>query len=58
VSYKMLIHLSQEIGLQDAVAPLSQSLREETAMVNFIMGNAPLLLRLMLPKLQASSGAG
>lgn len=54
VSYKMLIHLTQEIGLQDAVAPLSQSLREETAMVNFIMGNALLLLRLMLPKLEAS----
>jgi ferritin-like metal-binding protein YciE len=54
VSYKMLIHLAQEIDLQDAIAPLSQSLQEETAMVNFIMGNAPLLLRLMLPKLEAS----
>ena len=58
VSYKMLIHMAQEIGLPDAVAPLSKSLQEETAMVNFIMGNAPLLLRLMLPKLGASSDAG
>jgi ferritin-like metal-binding protein YciE len=53
VSYKMLIHMAQEIGLQEAVPALNKSLQEETAMVNFIMGNAPLVLRLMLPKLEA-----
>jgi ferritin-like metal-binding protein YciE len=53
VSYKMLIHIAQEIGLQEAVPALNKSLQEETAMVNFIMGNAPLVLRLMLPKLEA-----
>jgi ferritin-like metal-binding protein YciE len=57
VSYKMLISMAQEIGLQEAVPLLNKSLQEETAMVNFIMGNAPLVLRLMLPKLEAS-GAG
>jgi hypothetical protein len=39
--------------LQEAVPALNKSLQEETAMVNFIMGNAPLVLRLMLPKLEA-----
>lgn len=54
VSYKMLIYMAQETGLQEAVPLLTKSLQEETAMVNFIMGNAPLVLRLMLPKLEAS----
>jgi len=55
VSYKMLIHMAQEIGLQDVVPLLNKSVQEETSMVNFIMGNAPLVLRLMLPKLEAST---
>jgi ferritin-like metal-binding protein YciE len=54
VSYKLLIHMAQEIGLHDFIPALNKSLQEETAMVNFIMGNAPLVLRLMLPKLVAS----
>lgn len=54
VSYKMLIHMAQEIGLQDPIPALNKSLHEETSMVNFIMGNAPLVLRLLLPKLEAS----
>ncbi|MDQ3967212.1 MAG: ferritin-like domain-containing protein [Thermoproteota archaeon] len=53
VSYKMLIHMAQEIGLQDPIPALNKNLQEETAMVNFIMGNALLVLRLMLPKLGA-----
>ena len=57
VSYKMLIHMAQEIGLQDVVPLLNKSVQEETSMVNFIMGNAPLVLRLMLPKLEASNAS-
>lgn len=54
VSYKMLILMAQEVGLMDAVPLLNKSLQEETSMVNFIMGNTPAVLRLMLPKIEAS----
>jgi ferritin-like metal-binding protein YciE len=51
VSYKMLMEMAEKAGMKEAVPILKQSLQEETAMVNFIMGNAPLLLNLMWPKL-------
>jgi ferritin-like metal-binding protein YciE len=53
VSYKTLILMAQEVGLMDAVPLLNKSLQEETSMVNFIMGNTPTVLRLMLPKMKA-----
>jgi hypothetical protein len=49
--------MAQEIGLQDVVTLLNKSVQEETSMVNFIMGNAPLVLRLMLPKIEASNAS-
>lgn len=52
VSYKMLMEIAENVGLKDVVPALKQSLQEETAMVNFIIGNTPLVLRLMLPKLE------
>jgi ferritin-like metal-binding protein YciE len=52
VSYKILMEIAENVGLKDAVPTLKQSLQEETAMVNFIIGNTPLVLRLMLPKLE------
>lgn len=54
VSYKMLMDMAEEVGLKDVVPMLKQSLQEETAMVNFIIGNAPLVLRLMLPKIEGA----
>ncbi len=53
VSYKTLILMAQEVGLMEAVPDLNKSLQEETSMVNFIMGNTPTVLRLMLPKIEA-----
>ena len=53
VSYKTLILMAQEVGLMDAVPLLNKSLQEETSMVNFIMGNTPTVLRLMLPQIEA-----
>lgn len=50
VSYKMLIEIAEKAGLKEVVPELSKSLQEETAMVNFIMGNAPMALSLLLPK--------
>jgi ferritin-like metal-binding protein YciE len=53
VSYKTLILMAQEAGMRDVIPELSKSLQEETAMVNFIMGNTPAVLRLLMPQLQA-----
>jgi ferritin-like metal-binding protein YciE len=58
VSYKMLILMAQEVGLMDAVPLLNKSLQEETSMVNFIMGSTPLVLRLLLPKIDGGSAEG
>jgi len=57
ISYKMLILMAQEIGLTAAIPDLNKSLQEETSMVNFIMGNTPLVLRLLLPKLEISDSS-
>ncbi len=51
VSYKMLVEMAEKAQMKDVIPVLKQSLQEETAMVNFIMGNAPLVLNLMWPKL-------
>ncbi len=53
VSYKTLILMAHEAGMQDVIPELNKSLQEETAMVNFIMGNAPAVLRRLMPQLQA-----
>jgi ferritin-like metal-binding protein YciE len=53
VSYKTLILMAQEAGMQDVIPELNKSLQEETAMVNFIMGNAPAVLRQLMPQLQS-----
>ena len=53
VSYKTLILMVQEVGLMEVVPELNKSLQEETSMVNFIMGNTPTVLRLMLPTMEA-----
>jgi ferritin-like metal-binding protein YciE len=58
VSYKMLILMAQEVGLMDAVPLLNKSLQEETSMVNFIMGSTPLVLRLLLPRIEGRSAEG
>jgi len=56
VSYKMLMELTDKAGLKDASAKLKQSLQEEAAMANFITGNAPVLLSLLWPKIEAAAG--
>lgn len=53
VSYKLLMEMTDKAGLKDASAKLQQSLQEEVAMANFIAGNAPLILSLLWPKLEA-----
>jgi ferritin-like metal-binding protein YciE len=55
VSYKTLILMAQEAGMQNVVTELSKSLHEETAMVNFIMGNAPMVLRKLMPQIQGAA---
>ncbi|MEM3094870.1 MAG: DUF892 family protein [Nitrososphaera sp.] len=53
VSYKLLMEMTDKAGLKDASAKLQQSLQEEVAMANFIACNAPLILSLLWPKLEA-----
>lgn len=50
VSYKMLIQMAQETGHKEVIPDLNKSLQEEVSMSNFIMGNAPLMLRMLLPQ--------
>ena len=49
-SYKILIQMAEETGHKDVIPDLSKSLQEEVSMSNFIMGNSPLVLRMLLPK--------
>jgi ferritin-like metal-binding protein YciE len=51
VTYKMLMEISQKAGLLDVLAPLQQSLEEETAMENFILANSPMTLTMLWPEL-------
>jgi len=55
VSYKMLMEIAQKAGLLEVLPALQQSLLEETAMANFIIGNTPHALGLLWPALQAAS---
>ena len=50
VSYKMLIQMAQETGHKEVIPDLNKSLQEEVSMSNFIMGSAPLMLRMLLPQ--------
>lgn len=50
VSYKMLIQMAQETGHKEVIPDLNKSLQEEVSMSNFIMGNSPLVLRMLLPQ--------
>lgn len=49
-SYKILIQMAEETGHKDVIPDLNKSLQEEVSMSNFIMGNSPLVLRMLLPK--------
>lgn len=49
----MLVEIASKAGLSETVPALQQSLQEETAMANFILGNTPLVLTMLWPKLEA-----
>lgn len=49
VTYKMLMLIAEETGHKELVPELNKSLQEEVSMSNFIMGNAPMMLRTLLP---------
>ena len=55
VSYKMLMEISQKAGLLDALPLLQQSLLEETAMENFVLSTAPMVLTMLWPQLMKGS---
>jgi ferritin-like metal-binding protein YciE len=55
VSYKMLMEISQKVGLLDALPLLQQSLMEETAMENFIVSTTPMALTMLWPELMKGS---
>ena len=55
VTYKMLMEISQKVGLLEALPLLQQSLWEETAMENFIVSTAPLALTILWPELMKDS---
>lgn len=55
VTYKMLMEISQKVGLLDALPLLQQSLLEETAMENFIVSSAPMALTMLWPELMKGS---
>ncbi len=55
VTYKMLMEISQKVGLLEALPLLHQSLLEETAMENFIVSNTPMALTMLWPELMKGS---
>ena len=55
VTYKMLMEISQKVGLLEALPLLQQSLLEETAMENFIVSSAPMALTMLWPDLMKGS---
>ena len=55
VTYKMLMEVSQKVGLLEALPLLQQSLLEETAMENFIVSSAPIALTMLWPELMKGS---
>ncbi len=57
VTYKMLMEISQKVGLLEALPLLQQSLLEETAMENFIVSSTPLALTMLWPELMKGSEA-
>jgi ferritin-like metal-binding protein YciE len=55
VTYKMLMEISQKVGLLEALPLLQQSLLEETAMENFIVSATPMALTMLWPELMRGS---
>jgi ferritin-like metal-binding protein YciE len=55
VTYKMLMEISQKVGLLEALPLLQQSLLEETAMENFIVSTTPMALTMLWPELMKAS---
>jgi ferritin-like metal-binding protein YciE len=55
VTYKMLMEISQKVGLLEALPLLQQSLLEETAMENFIVSSTPMALTMLWPELMKGS---
>ena len=55
VTYKMLMEISQKVGLLEALPLLQQSLLEETAMENFIVSTTPKALTMLWPELMKGS---
>jgi ferritin-like metal-binding protein YciE len=55
VTYKMLMEISQKVGLLEALPLLQQSLLEETAMENFIVSSTPMALTMLWPELMRGS---
>jgi ferritin-like metal-binding protein YciE len=55
ITYKMLMEISQKVGLLEALPLLQQSLLEETAMENFIVSSAPMALTMLWPELMKGS---
>lgn len=55
VTYKMLMEISQKVGLLEVLPLLQQSLLEETAMENFIVSTTPMALTMLWPELMKGS---
>ena len=55
VTYKMLMEISQKVGLLETLPLLQQSLLEETAMENFIVSTTPMALTMLWPELMKGS---
>lgn len=55
VTYKVLMEISQKVGLLEVIPLLQQSLLEETAMENFIVSTTPMALTMLWPELMKGS---
>ena len=57
VKYKMLMEIAKKVGAMDAVPVITQNLKEDEQMANWIIGNTPAMLRKLWAQIEVSGGA-
>jgi ferritin-like metal-binding protein YciE len=57
VKYKMLMEIAKKVGAMDAVPVITQNLKKDEQMANWIIANTPAMLRKLWAQIEVSGGA-
>jgi ferritin-like metal-binding protein YciE len=57
VKYKMLMEIAKKVGAMDTVPIITQNLKEDEQMANWIIANTPAMLRKLWAQIEVSGGA-